>query len=112
MNLEHLKTLCGDDEAILQSIIQVFVQTMETNINALKDSISEKDGKKIEFTAHKIKGSAGQFRATELHDLALQLEVKGKLNELSFLEELFTELTREYARLKIQIERQTQSTSI
>jgi HPt (histidine-containing phosphotransfer) domain-containing protein len=49
---------------------------------ALKDAVARADAKELERTAHRLKGSAGVFRATSLAAAAAALEVMGGRGDL------------------------------
>ena len=77
-DLSSLRLLVQDDEQKLNKLINVFVQTMGKNVDELQDAVEKNDYARVEFSAHKVKGSAGQINAKGLADIAFELETMGK----------------------------------
>ncbi|MEO5377875.1 MAG: response regulator [Magnetococcus sp. DMHC-6] len=69
-------------------VLQTFTSLLPERSTALKKAIQEENLQEIERIAHMLKGSAGQFGATQMHKLACDLELKaaeGSLKELKTL---------------------------
>jgi HPt (histidine-containing phosphotransfer) domain-containing protein len=67
----HLRTLAG-----------LFLEDAPPILAALKDALARADAKELERTAHRLKGSAGVFHATDVTVAAAALEVMAGCGDL------------------------------
>ena len=63
-------------------------------------AIDSNDAGQVEFTAHKVKGSAGQLNAASMSDIAFQLETMGKDSRLLKAEKQCATLTNIFKEFK------------
>jgi two-component system sensor histidine kinase/response regulator len=83
------------DESLLQTIVGLCIEDLPRHAMSLRESIHQNDAKKLEITAHTIKGMAKQFGGHTAGDIAFQLEQKGKKNDFTETETLLPKLLKE-----------------
>ncbi|MCF8218050.1 MAG: Hpt domain-containing protein [Bacteroidales bacterium] len=79
----------GDDMII--ELIDTFLQDYPEKLSVLNDAIKNKDFETINRYSHSLKGSLGIFSADEARDAAYRLELAGKNNDDSNLNELYAQ---------------------
>ena len=98
-DLGRLRELAEGDSAILERLINLFLDDAEEHGQLLEDAIRSNDSKAVESEAHRIKGGAGQVGAQTLQELAAELERMGREAKLEHAEKTFEEYEREYIRV-------------
>jgi HPt (histidine-containing phosphotransfer) domain-containing protein len=99
-NQQQLIEILDDDEALMTSILQVFLAETPALIKQLQDYIDAGDADSAGRTAHAIKGSAVQIGATQLSVIAADLESAAKSNDTDCLRQKLTTLPSAYAALE------------
>jgi len=94
--VQELKNTVGE---VLESMIQAFLEDTPVYLNSLQHAILEGDAKKVRELAHTVKGSASNFGAYRVAELAKILEEKGATGDLEDAEELHKQLKDAYAAL-------------
>ena len=90
----------GDDKELLKEAADIFMeQDYPEQIKNIKDGISRQDAQAIRAAAHSIKGAARSLGGLTLGDIAMQLEEKGRNDDLSQAEALAVEIEKEAKRL-------------
>ncbi|MCK9452012.1 MAG: Hpt domain-containing protein [Bacteroidales bacterium] len=82
------------DKPIVVEIIDIFINEYPDRIQRIEKAIREKDFTALKFDAHSMKGVIANFVATEPHQLAKELEMKGMNQDGSSLDELFEALKK------------------
>ncbi len=98
-DLTHLRDLAEGDKAILERLINLFLEDADQHGTLLEEAIRVRDAKAVESEAHRIKGGAGQVGATELQGLAAALEGMGRAAQLDEADETFAHFEEEYERV-------------
>lgn len=108
-DLEYLKkkgidvdkgiSLLGDEETY-REMMTTFLQEIDQKIEKMKTLISEKNTKEYAVLAHGIKSDAKYFGFTKLADIAYQHELKGKENDIDFIEKHHEEFFEEIKKTK------------
>ncbi|MDK1021981.1 MAG: response regulator, partial [Candidatus Hydrogenedentes bacterium] len=98
-NLTRLRDLAEGDKAILERLINLFLEDAGQHGKLLEQAIKLRDAKAVESEAHRIKGGAGQVGATELQGLAAALEGMGRAARLEEAEDMFAHYEKEYERV-------------
>ncbi len=73
-NINTLMERVFDDNDLLNELIELFLKDAPGLVTSLKDSFRAGDLKKVQNTAHTIKGMAGNFSAESLQKTSLALE--------------------------------------
>lgn len=74
LDLNSLSMITDGDESMISELIKTFVETTRDDIKQLESAINRHDIKDIAAFAHRIKGGAGIVGASQLHQLAENLE--------------------------------------
>jgi PAS domain S-box-containing protein len=101
-----LHRVAGDTE-LLNELITIYQEEAPKLLNEIRSAICTRDGDRLRLAAHALKGSAGNFEASAVQDVAWHLEQCGRANqwheaeaELAKLESLLSEMLTELAQLK------------
>jgi histidine phosphotransfer protein HptB len=95
-----LEALAGDKE-ILVEIINCYLVESPKIVAAIQTSGTNEDADALNKAAHQLKSSSASLGAVNLSQLCLQLELKGKNNNLEGVLELVSQITSEYAQVEI-----------
>jgi PAS domain S-box-containing protein len=93
----------GGDRAILKLIIAIYLKNYPSTFAQLKQAVIEKDAENVYHTAHFLKGSSSNFAATQVTDLADQLEQMGKAQNLDGANKVLAQLEIELTHLATQL---------
>ncbi|TNE76078.1 MAG: EAL domain-containing protein, partial [Gammaproteobacteria bacterium] len=94
--VQGLKESVGE---VLVSMIDAFLEDTPVYLQSLQHAILDGDAKKVRELAHTVKGSASNFGAKRVADIAKTLEEKGATDELDGSENLHKQLKEAYAVL-------------
>jgi HPt (histidine-containing phosphotransfer) domain-containing protein len=89
----------GGAEGFLGAL-KMFVETLEENAAVIEKAYNDKDIKFYTVKVHALKSSARIVGASELSDLAKQLEDAGKINDVEFIESHNDKLLSDYKAFK------------
>ena len=84
----------------INPVLHVFLRTLDTRIEELKQAVLLKDAESIKKTAHTIKGSSSQFGAEELVVLCQQAENMGKSGKMSQIDRVCEKIETAAGRVK------------
>lgn len=76
-----LYRLMGDEE-LAKEIIGDFMKDIPNNLNALKEALNKEDVLLIKKEAHLMKGASGNIGAVAMQEIAEQIEIAGKAEDL------------------------------
>ncbi len=71
------------DEDLLRNVLEEFFGNVETQIEIIRQALSDQDGEAIRKESHSIKGGAANLTAHTLSQIAFDLERVGKSGDLS-----------------------------
>jgi CheY-like chemotaxis protein len=86
-----------NNEALLSKICQIFMNSSPNKIEALRQSITEKNFEAVIKLTHSLKGSAGDLGAVDLHQLFSSMELLAKIPEIEKLEQCYQSVLTSYA---------------
>jgi CheY-like chemotaxis protein/HPt (histidine-containing phosphotransfer) domain-containing protein len=95
----------GGDRGLLKEIVALFRTGAPGWLGELADALAERDAARVRRIAHTLKNSAGYFGAGSTYALALELEERGRNNDLAGAESIRERLVVEVARLAPALER-------
>jgi signal transduction histidine kinase/CheY-like chemotaxis protein/HPt (histidine-containing phosphotransfer) domain-containing protein len=98
-DLSRLQQLAEGDKAIVERLINLFLDDAGQHGKLLRDAVEKGDAKGIESEAHRIKGGASQVGAEALRGLAAELEGIGRNAELTLAGEILAAFEDEYQRV-------------
>lgn len=93
--------VCVDQ--ILEPLLPGFIQNRWKDLDLLKKYLHESDYISIDNLIHKLQGTAGTFGFNELVDLAKNLNLAIKLNDLTKIESILSEYEFFMKHFKIKI---------
>lgn len=94
----------GGDVELLKEIAVLFLDDYPKSLIELRDAVQSRDAKRVERSAHGLKGSVSNFGARSAVDAALQLETMGRAQELVQVEQVLRTLELALAALRPELE--------
>jgi PAS domain S-box-containing protein len=98
-DLSQLLVNTGDDVALLDELVELFAGDCPGQVENIASAIQGGDAKKLEESAHKLKGAVANFGARATQDLAFRLERMGREEDLERAPQTFESLCAELGRL-------------
>ncbi len=99
VNIEELKEIMDGDMELIKDCFADFVQEFPKAFDEIKTAVIEKDGIKLDGSAHKLKGTLRYLAAEAAADAAYSLEFSGKSNDMKGVEEKLERLNSECGKL-------------
>jgi len=94
----------GGDEELLKEIAILFLDDYPKSLSELHAAIETGDAKRLERSAHGLKGSVSNFGARPAVDAALQLEIMGRGQQMDEVEQVLHALELSLAALRPELE--------
>lgn len=102
VDLRDLQTLCDDcphSENFMDEVIGLFLRHAPANYEAMRVSLTYRDGASLSRAAHKLKSQAAYFGARRLVSACQELEHLGRLGQHAHCERLIDDLEDELDRV-------------
>ena len=99
IDVDHGLELLGDIE-MYNETIEDFLTEQETRMPDLKEYKEKSDTENYAILAHSLKSDSKYLGFTKLIDLAYDHEIKGKENNIDYINEHFEELMLEVTRIE------------
>lgn len=100
-DLNPLLDMLNNDEAFLKQMSTMFVEEdCPSNFSALQEAVSQKDALSIKRAAHKLAGAVANFGAASTVAAARAIETCGHNNNLSQVDNLFSDFSQKLDVLK------------
>ncbi|MBI3667208.1 MAG: response regulator [Acidobacteria bacterium] len=96
---DFLARVNGNAE-LMKDLVRVFLTECPKSFARIEKAVAARDSKALEFSAHSLKGSLGNFSARSAFEAALQLEMMGRRGDLTDAEQAYFKLHEEIERLK------------
>ncbi len=100
LNIQEALEEFDNDKEFLSELLNEFVIYVENQIIILRQAIVDNDFEIIKKEAHSIKGGAANIMAKQLSKIAKDLEEIGKVEDLTYAEEILDKLEEEYISIK------------
>jgi two-component system, sensor histidine kinase and response regulator len=94
----------GGDAELLKEIAILFLDDYPKSLSELREAIETGDARRVERTAHGLKGSVSNFGARPAVDAALKLETMGRAQKLVEVEQVLRTLELALAALRPELE--------
>jgi two-component system, sensor histidine kinase and response regulator len=94
----------GGDVELLKEIAILFLDDYPKSLIELRAAVHSGDAKRVERSAHGLKGSVSNFGARPAVDAALQLETMGRAQKLVEVEQVLRTLELALAALRPELE--------
>jgi HPt (histidine-containing phosphotransfer) domain-containing protein len=99
--LDNLRMINPDDGGeFLRELIDIFLADTPNRIAEIEQALAAGHSGNLARAAHSIKGSAGNFGATQLTALARDLEAQGKAGDFASARAGLPALRAEFARVQ------------
>jgi HPt (histidine-containing phosphotransfer) domain-containing protein len=99
VNIKELKEIMDGDMDLIKDCFADFVQDFPGAFAEIKKAAIEKDGSKLDASAHKFKGTLRYLAADAASDAAYALELSGKSNNMKGIEDKLEKLNNECKKL-------------
>ncbi len=86
VNLDELKEIMDDDMELIRECFAEFIKDWPASYIEIKGAILEKNAAKLDESAHKLKGTLRYLAAEPAAEAAYSLELAGKENDMTDVE--------------------------
>jgi|GEM_PF-3457562 len=100
LEVERLRESCGDDEEIIDAVIEDYRAKTPPLIARLAEAVGAGDPEAVRFAAHTLKGSSRTVGAERLADLCERLEGDGRMGDLTRAPALLAQIQAEWPRVE------------
>ena len=100
LNRAALMALTEGDIDLIEELIDLFQADLPDRLAEIRSAIQDRDARRLEYSAHTLKGMIHSFSATSAAQAALKLETAGRSGNLDAAGEDYQTLTGELDRLK------------
>jgi signal transduction histidine kinase/CheY-like chemotaxis protein/HPt (histidine-containing phosphotransfer) domain-containing protein len=100
-NLGALLGRVGGDEELCREVLEVFVEDVPEQIEALRKALASEDLEQTARHGHTLKGASANVGAEALHQLSLEVEQAGKEANLSRATTACQAIEAEFERFKV-----------
>jgi HPt (histidine-containing phosphotransfer) domain-containing protein len=84
----------GGDESLLDEIAELFLSEYPVLLGHIREAVAHGDARRLQESAHSLKGAVSHFGAEPATQAAYQLEILGRRNELQGATEALINLER------------------
>jgi len=102
---ERMLIRLGGDEALAKQLAALFIEECPQMLGRVRESLQQTDADVVRRAAHALKGSVANFVEGGAAATALELETRGRENNLTDAPHLLARLEREIAALLIDLRR-------
>jgi len=88
------------DAKLLGELARLFLADTARLLSAVRQAVTRGDAKALEYAAHALKSSVGNFAAHAAFEAAARLEMSGRQGDLAEAQEAYAALQQEIERLK------------
>jgi two-component system, sensor histidine kinase and response regulator len=93
-NMSETLRRLGGDESLLHDVVVIFHEEAPKKIAALREALAQGDADSLGKTAHSLKGELGYLGASQLSQMARELEEMGRTQDLHRAPAVFRALER------------------
>lgn len=102
---EIIEELSGSLGEVVYSMVEAFIEDTPVYIDSLKNALASGNGKQVRELAHTIKGSAGNFGAHRLVEIAKNLEALALNDHLSQCTSHVDQMVEQFGNLRAEMEK-------
>lgn len=96
LDLNEFLERIQNDRGLLWELLDIFVEDFQEKKDQLAEAIVRKDSNQIRRLAHALKGSCANISAHQLSLVLLELEIKGKNEDLSGTTALLEDVNKKF----------------
>jgi CheY-like chemotaxis protein len=105
LGLEKLQELADGDRTFLLEMVNIYLEDAPKLLKDARAAIVTGNAQSLRLAAHSLKSNSVEFGATQLSDLAQELEMMGKAGTLEGAYEKFLLVEQAYARVELALGR-------
>jgi len=94
---------CGGNEEDYKEILQIYLSTGLQKIREIREKYKEEDWKNYTILVHALKSTSIGIGATQLGEMAKELELAGKEENISYIQAHHREVMHEYEEVLLEI---------
>jgi HPt (histidine-containing phosphotransfer) domain-containing protein len=94
----------GGDIELLKEIAILFLDDYPKSLSELREAVESGDAKRVERSAHGLKGSVSNFGARSAVDAAFELETMGRAQKMAEVRQVLQTLELALAALRPELE--------
>jgi len=99
MNFKELAENLGLEKDELQEIVELFLETSDTDLHKLRSAIDQGDTQQVFEAAHSIKGASGNLGFMAISEVAKEVEMKAREKNLYGANEAVVNIKEELDRI-------------
>lgn len=99
--IQELREEGGD---LLSDLVEMFIDELPGQLATLEAALSKGDAGAARLTAHRLRGTGGNFGAARMQALASAIEEKGRIGSLDGAAATFVQLRTECLRVREALE--------
>lgn len=103
INLDKALNMCGGDEGIYQSVLNVYVKSFDKIIKRIEETYNSEDLANYGIEVHGVKSSSRSLGNDELGEMAFALEINAKNGDMNFVRENHDEFVRTYSKFVVEL---------
>ena len=100
INLHRFREASMEDEKFMDELIDIYLEDMPRQLEALRAAVQNHDGPAAAATAHRLRGASGNMGADSLSGLCHDIEISSRDNKLDQLPNLMEAIGTESARVR------------
>jgi HPt (histidine-containing phosphotransfer) domain-containing protein len=91
-DLQEMTAFLDGDREMLEELVSMFLEDSSDLLARIRSGIEDRDSSEVEAAAHQLKGSAANFRASQVMEEAYRIETLGRDGDLEEAGETFPRL--------------------
>ena len=100
INLHRFREASMGDEEFMDELIDIYLEDMPRQLEALRAAVQNHDGRAAAATAHRLRGASGNMGADSLSGLCHDVEISSRDNKLDQLPNLMEAIGTESTRVR------------
>jgi HPt (histidine-containing phosphotransfer) domain-containing protein len=100
INLHRFREASMGDEEFMDELIDIYLEDMPRQLEALRGAVQNHDGPAAAATAHRLRGASGNMGADSLSGLCHDVEISSRDNKLDQLPNLMEAIGTESTRVR------------
>lgn len=104
IDMDRINDAADGDVEFLRELVEVYLDDASKKVHELHQAIERSDSHQLGRTAHQLKGSSANMGAVHVSQIAKEIELLGKANNVAgakvLVEGLKVELARVFTELK------------
>lgn len=100
INLHRFREASMGDEEFMDELIDIYLEDMPRQLEALRAAVQNHDGPAAAATAHRLRGASGNMGADSLSGLCHDIEISSRDNKLDQLPNLMEAIGTESTRVR------------